>query len=100
MKPPVAVEVDDAARQRLPRRLGQAQEAGASTIWRPGSSSSRRSRTSARSPSDIKAEDVVKNDLVAGANNFDKAKVKADADGYKLSDDYTSIDVEAIRKAL
>jgi len=49
---------------------------------------------------DIKAADVVKNDYVAGANNFDKAKLKADADGYKLPDDYASIDVEAIRKGL
>jgi NitT/TauT family transport system substrate-binding protein len=49
---------------------------------------------------DIKAADVVKNDYVAGANNFEKAKVKADADGYKLPDDYASIDVEAIRKGL
>ena len=49
---------------------------------------------------DIKAADVVKNDYVTGANNFDKAKLKADADGYKLPDDYASIDVEAIRKGL
>jgi len=49
---------------------------------------------------DIKVADVIKNDFVAGANAFDKAKVRADADGYKLPADYASIDVEAIRKAL
>ena len=31
---------------------------------------------------------MVKNDLVDEANSFDAAKVKADADGFKLSDDY------------
>ena len=49
---------------------------------------------------DFKVEDVVKNDLVDVANSFDAAKVKADADGYKLSADYNSVDVEAIRAAL
>ena len=49
---------------------------------------------------DFKVEDVVKNDLVDVANSFDAAKVKADADGYKLSSDYESVDVEAIRAAL
>ena len=49
---------------------------------------------------DFKAEDVVKNDLVDDANSFDAAKVKADADGFALSDDYKAVDVEAIRAAL
>jgi NitT/TauT family transport system substrate-binding protein len=49
---------------------------------------------------DIKVEDVVKNDLVDIANSFDAAKVKADAEGYQLSDDYKAVDVEAIRAAL
>jgi NitT/TauT family transport system substrate-binding protein len=48
----------------------------------------------------IKAEDVVSNDLIAGANDFDKAKVKADADGYQLPAEWQSVDVEAIRAAL
>jgi NitT/TauT family transport system substrate-binding protein len=43
---------------------------------------------------------VVKNDLIDTANSFDKAKVKADADGFQLSDDYKNVDVEAIRAAL
>ncbi len=49
---------------------------------------------------DFKVEDVVKNDLVDVANSFDAAKVKADADGFQLSDDYKSVDVEAIRAVL
>jgi len=49
---------------------------------------------------DFKLEDVVKNDLVDEANAFDPAKVKADADGFKLADDYTKVDVDAIMKAL
>ena len=47
---------------------------------------------------DFKVEDVVKNDLVDAANSFDAAKVKADADGFALSDDYKGVDVEAISR--
>jgi len=49
---------------------------------------------------DFKVEDVVKNDLVDEANAFDAAKVKADADGFKLSADYNKVDVDAIKAAL
>jgi NitT/TauT family transport system substrate-binding protein len=49
---------------------------------------------------DIRAEDVVSNELIPAANDFDKAKVKADADGYKLPAGYEAVDVEAIRAAL
>ena len=49
---------------------------------------------------DFKVEDVVKNDFVDTANSFDAAKVKADADGFQLSEDYKVVDVEAIRAAL
>ena len=49
---------------------------------------------------DFKVEDVVKNDLVDPANSFDAAKVKADADGFQLSEDYKTVDVEAIKAAL
>jgi NitT/TauT family transport system substrate-binding protein len=49
---------------------------------------------------DFKVEDVVKNDLVDAANSFDSAKVKADAEGFQLSADYQSVDVEAIKAAL
>jgi NitT/TauT family transport system substrate-binding protein len=47
---------------------------------------------------DIKAEDVVRNDYVAAANDFDKAKVKAAAEGYDLPAAYKAVDVDALRK--
>ncbi len=50
--------------------------------------------------SPIAAPDVIKNDLVAEANGFDAAKVKADADGYKLPAEYTAVNVETIRADL
>ena len=49
---------------------------------------------------DFKLEDVVKNDYVDAANNFDKAKVKADADAFKLSDAYAAVNVDEISKRL
>jgi NitT/TauT family transport system substrate-binding protein len=49
---------------------------------------------------DFKTEDVVKNDFIDQANSFDAAKIKADADGFKLSDDYSKVDVEAIGKTI
>jgi NitT/TauT family transport system substrate-binding protein len=49
---------------------------------------------------DFKLEDVVKNDWVDAANSFDPAKVKADADGFKLSDAYAAVDVAAIQSRL
>jgi NitT/TauT family transport system substrate-binding protein len=45
----------------------------------------------------VKAENVCTNELIPGANSFDKAKVKADADGYKLKDEFAAIDVEDIK---
>ena len=48
----------------------------------------------------VKAEDVCSNDLVAGANDFDKAKVKADADGVKLSEGFAALDVDNIKAHL
>ncbi len=45
----------------------------------------------------VKAEDVCTNELIKAANDFDKAKVKADADAHKLSDDFAKIDVENVR---
>lgn len=44
---------------------------------------------------DLKAEDIIKNDFVAGANEFDREKVKADAMGYKLAPEYEAIPVPA-----
>ena len=49
---------------------------------------------------DIKVEDVCKNDLIDEANAFDAAKVKMDADSFKLSDAYKSVDVAKIQSAL
>ncbi len=48
----------------------------------------------------FKAEDVCTNQFVTAANDFDHAKVKADADGFKLSSDYAAVDVAAIQAAL
>jgi NitT/TauT family transport system substrate-binding protein len=50
--------------------------------------------------SPINPADVIKNDFVAGANEFDVAKVKADAEGYKLPPEYAAVNVEAIRAEL
>lgn len=44
----------------------------------------------------IKAEDVTTNELVAPANDFDHAKVKADADAYPLSDAFKAVDVDNV----
>jgi len=48
----------------------------------------------------VKAEDVCTNALIPAANDFDKAKVQADADGYKLSDEFAAIDVENLKAHL
>ena len=44
---------------------------------------------------DIKVEEIVFNDYVAGANDFDKAKVKADADAFVLSAEFEAVPVPA-----
>lgn len=48
----------------------------------------------------IKAEDVCTNDYVAAANEFDRAKVQADADGFALSEAFQQVDVAAIQARL
>jgi NitT/TauT family transport system substrate-binding protein len=48
----------------------------------------------------IKAEDVCTNDCIGPANDFDHAKVKADADAAKLSDAFAAIDVENVKAHL
>ncbi len=58
------------------------------------------SRSIGQITGDIRVEDVVKNDWVDVANSFDAAKVKADAEGYPLSDAYKAVDVAAIRMNL
>jgi NitT/TauT family transport system substrate-binding protein len=42
---------------------------------------------------DVAAEDIIKNDYVAGANDFDAAKVRADAEAYELTEVYAAIPV-------
>ena len=42
---------------------------------------------------DVKVEDVIFNDFVAGANAFDKEQVKADAMGYQLSPEFEAVPV-------
>lgn len=49
---------------------------------------------------DFKTEDVVKNDLVDVANSFDAAKVKADAEGFALSDAYGAVNADEIMKRI
>lgn len=44
---------------------------------------------------DLKAEDIIKNDFVAGANEFDHEKVKTDAMGYTLAPEYEALPVPA-----
>jgi NitT/TauT family transport system substrate-binding protein len=46
---------------------------------------------------DIDVAKVINNDLIAGANTFDKAKVEADAAGYKLSEEMAAVDLELIK---
>jgi NitT/TauT family transport system substrate-binding protein len=49
---------------------------------------------------DFKTEDVVKNDFINVANSFDAAKIKADGDGYALSDAYKAVNVDEIMKRI
>ncbi|MFN0194303.1 MAG: ABC transporter substrate-binding protein [Aestuariivirga sp.] len=49
---------------------------------------------------DFKTEDVVKNDYIDVANSFDAAKIKADADGFALSDAYKAVNVDEIAKRI
>lgn len=44
---------------------------------------------------DITAEDIISNDYVAGANEFDKAQVKADAEAYALSEEFAAVEQPA-----
>jgi NitT/TauT family transport system substrate-binding protein len=45
---------------------------------------------------DIATSEYVLNDFIKDANDFDKAKVHADADNYKLPADMAEVDVAAI----
>ncbi|ODT72196.1 MAG: nitrate ABC transporter substrate-binding protein [Pelagibacterium sp. SCN 63-23] len=46
------------------------------------------------------AADVTTNELIDGANDFDHAKVKADADGFALAEAYAGVDIAAIEAVL
>lgn len=48
----------------------------------------------------MKATDVCTNDIIPAANDFDFAKVKADAMGTALSDEMAAVDVDAIRATM
>jgi NitT/TauT family transport system substrate-binding protein len=48
----------------------------------------------------FKAEDIATNELIATANDFDHAKVKADADAYELSDAFKAVDVDTMQAQL
>ena len=44
----------------------------------------------------INLDDVISNELVPGANDFDMGQVSADASGFELTADYDAVDVAAI----
>lgn len=48
----------------------------------------------------VNAEDVCTNELIPAANDFDQAKVQADAEGYTLSDEFAAIDVDNVKAHL
>lgn len=49
---------------------------------------------------DFTTEEVVKNDWVDAANQFDADQIKADAEGFELSPEFEAVDVEAIKGRL
>jgi NitT/TauT family transport system substrate-binding protein len=48
-----------------------------------------------KNPVDV--NDVITNDLIGPANDFDMAKVKADAEAFALSEDMAAVDIAAIQ---
>ncbi len=42
---------------------------------------------------DITAEEIISNDFVAGANDFDMEQVTADASGFELAEEFAAVDV-------
>jgi NitT/TauT family transport system substrate-binding protein len=48
----------------------------------------------------VQAEDVLTNDFIGPANDFDHEAVKADAEGYELSAEMQALDMEAIQAGL
>ena len=49
---------------------------------------------------DINLDDVISNELVPGANDFDVGQVHAEAAGFELAADYDAVDVAAIAETL
>ena len=48
----------------------------------------------------LQASEVVTNELIDGANDFDHTKVKADAEAFELRDEYKAVDIAAIEATL
>ena len=48
----------------------------------------------------VNANDVCTNELIAGANDFDKTKVKADAEATNLNSEFEAVDIEGIKSSL
>lgn len=48
----------------------------------------------------VNAENVLTNEFIGPANNFDHEKVEADAESYELSEEMKAVDVESIRSGL
>ncbi len=46
---------------------------------------------------DIDLSSVITNEFIGPANNFDAARIKSDAAGYKVADDMTSVSVDEIK---
>ena len=44
---------------------------------------------------DLAVADIIKNDYIAGANDFDHEKVKADAEAFALSEEFAAVEVPA-----
>ena len=82
--------IDDAARQRVPRRLSPSARAGAGRTWSSWDLFLKTIYKIGQVSHDIDPASVIKNDYIAAANDFDKAKLAADAQGYKLPPDYQS----------
>ncbi len=49
---------------------------------------------------DVALDEVISNDFVPGANDFDMERVMADASGFALSEAYEAVDVEAIAELI
>lgn len=49
---------------------------------------------------DYDPNEIISNEFVPGANDFDKDEVQKQADEFELSEEYEAVDVEAIRQSL